>query len=313
MTSTSGDRHTPSVEVAARFGFGPEQSNAIRATVARECNDAEFVMLLELAARYQLDPFARHIWAAKFQGPSGPASIVVGRDGYLAIAEKYDDYRGMDGDVVRKNDTFKKSTGPDGPVIVHEYGEHADGRGRVIGAWAIVYRNGHRPSYFYAPIEDYKPSGRKLEVSPWSRQESVMMLKCAQSTALRLAFNISGFVPAEEAGLSSASDVPLNGGGDITGAATEDPDSFDWGEDEKLAERLKRLIETANETRQGAFRPAKVRALLRDKTHHERLLLAAEIEEFIRARGGEVPVEEEEIPDAEIVPEHHPEDDKITL
>lgn len=140
-----------------------------------------------------------------------------------------------------------------------------------------------------------------------------MMLKCAQSTALRLAFNISGFVPAEEIGLSGASDVPLNGGADIAGVVTEDPDSFDWGEDEKLADRLRLLIETANDVREGSFRPAKVRSLLRGKTHHERLLLAAEIEEYIRGRGGRVPAEDEEISDADVLPEQGHPDPEITL
>jgi phage recombination protein Bet len=277
----------PAIELPARLAWGPEQITTLKNTVAKGCTPAEFEVFCELASRYQLDPFAKQIWAAKMGGDNKPISIIVGRDGYLAIAERHPAYQGMDGDVVRKGDRFNVIRTPQGIEVDHQYGED---RQEILGAWAMVYRTDRVvPMYFFAPIKDYKPTGNKLSYSPWSKQESVMMLKCAQSTALRLAFNVSGFVPAEEAGVMEDGSM-LHGAIDAT---STDPDTFDWGDDDPLAERLRGLFVAANETRDGAFRPAKIRTMLRGKSHAERLLLAKEVEEFIRRRGGTVPGEVE--------------------
>lgn len=147
--STSLDVRPTDITIPARYGFGPEQTEAIKRTVAKDCTPAEFVMFMELAARYHLDPFAKHIWAAKM-GDNKPVAILVGRDGYLAIAERHPAYQGMDSDVVRDGDTFKLQRTPH-PEVVHEYGEQ---RGAILGAWAMVYRTDRIvPTYFYAPIE----------------------------------------------------------------------------------------------------------------------------------------------------------------
>lgn len=285
------DVATRPVTEAARYAFGPEQVEAIKRTVAKDCTDVEFVMFLELASRYNLDPFAKQIWAAKMGGDGKPVSIIVGRDGYLAIAERHPAYQGMDGDVIREGDHFDVLRGADGPQVVHDYGEH-HATAKIVGAWAVVYRRDRRPTYFYAPLGDYKPTGAKLQYSPWGKQESVMMLKCAQSTALRLAFNISGFVPAEEAGITEDGQM-LNGAREAL-QVSNDPDTFEWGGDPEKAAYLRALVERANEVRADAFRPAKVRIMLAGKTEGARLVLTREMEEWISKRGGLLPGQDPE-------------------
>ncbi len=275
-------RDTTDLTSPARYGWEPEQVSAIRATVAKDCDDAEFVMFLELAARYQLDPFAKQIWAAKM---GSDVAILVGRDGYLTIAERHPEYEGMDADVVRANDTFKVTRGKDGPVIEHTYGDAID-RGHILGSWAVVWRKDRRvPTFFWAPIQDYKPrSEKKLQYSPWGTQESVMMLKCAQSTALRLAFNISGFVPAEEAEvqLSRGQQQDLTSGGE--------QGAIEWGDNPALAQWLQDLLTAANEAKPNQYRERKVQTLLRGRTDDERRIFAQEVVEFIMGRGAGVPL-----------------------
>src|SRR4051812_50200299 len=84
----------------ARYGWETEQVEAIRRTVAKDCNDAEFVMFLELAARYRLDPFVRAIWAAWMSDkPDSPGAVLAGRHGPISAGERGGTFEGMASDV----------------------------------------------------------------------------------------------------------------------------------------------------------------------------------------------------------------------
>lgn len=304
----------------AREAFHEEQVAVIRDTVAKDCSPAQLHMFLEIAARHELDPFLGEIYAAKMgnkDGQSGRVVIMVPRDGFLAKAQRNSDYEGMDGDVVRKGDDFKVHRLKDGTrEVEHSYNPTSEeGRGEILGAWAIVYRTGRKPTYFFANMSEYKPSGRKLEVSPWSKQESAMILKCAESTCLRKAFSITGVAGAEEMQrqMIEASVVSSSG------------DEIDWGTGAS-AEQLKAYFDRLNEISPGLYKPAKIRVMLRGKTPAERTeligLLAHEIEDL----GGEVPEpdegqdgeeeavlaenEEEVITDADVVPDDEDDEPK---
>jgi phage recombination protein Bet len=283
--STSTDLvATGEITAAVREQFAAEQVNLIRATVARDANDAELAMFLELCARYRLDPFAGQIYCAKMRsenGEGGRVQIIVGRDGFLKIAADHEDFEGFDSDVVRENDTFKVTRKDGIPVVTHDYEGSDVVRGPIQGAWCVVHRRGYRPRYFYAPLVEYKPvNERKLRYSPWSAQESVMIEKCAITTCLRLAFNISGVVGEEEAS-RQLTDVPT--------AETE------WPKDERMTDYLMALFEECNRIKPNSFRPKKQHMLLRGKDEDGYWQLAEELAEFIRKHDGKVPP----MPDAE--------------
>jgi phage recombination protein Bet len=253
----------------ARYQYDQEQQTAIRRTVAKDCNDAEFVMFLELAARYKLDPFARQIWAAKMGGQNDDLAILVGRDGLLSIAERYDEFVAMESDVVVEGD--KLTVDPETTTYVHEWGEqHLTGT--IIGAWAQVWRSDReKPIRFYARWDEYaKPNSRF-----WQRFKSAMILKCAQSMALKQAFSITGLLVEEEV---------ADGGTPVNRA-----DTIEWGNDPLLAAWLQALVARANDIRKNAYRPQKVLALLRGRTDEDRHVFAQELVDFIGEREGDVP------------------------
>lgn len=260
----------------ARYEFEREQIEAIRKTVARDCNEYEFVMFLELAARYQLDPFARQIWAAKM-GKSADAqvAIIVGRDGLLSIAERNPHYKDMDSDVVVVGDTLVRNPGTG--EFIHEWGEQHVGwtedgvagiqQPLILGAWAMVWRDDQeRPKCFFARMSEY----RKPNSDVWQKYPSAMIQKCAESVALRKAFSIAGLLVEEEVG--RAQDV-------LTAPA---PD-IEWGDDPKLAQWLQQLVDAANEAKRGSYRKQKLLALLRGRSDDERRTFAQELVEVIRA------------------------------
>jgi len=264
----------------ARYGFDPGQVRAIKATVAKDCTDAELVMFLEVCARYELDPFAKQAYAAKMQGDRGGISIIVSRDGLLAHAHRQPDFVNMDGDVVCKGDEFGMAFENGERTIQHKYGDPA-ARGEVLGAWAMVERRNHGSTYFYAPIAEYKRNGQI-----WSKHPSAMILKVAESMALRKAYSISGVVGEAEMDTSRATN--------LTSIPSAERDLHpDWGDSAELATTLRDAVEQARRLHPEKWMPAKVNAMLHGATDEQRAALLGELRAEIAAA--------EQVVDAEVV------------
>lgn len=273
------------ITMPARLGFDQQQVVAIRNTVAADCNPGELVMFLEVAARYELDPFARQIYAAKIKGK---VQIIVSRDGLLAHAHKQDSFVKMDGDYICANDDFK-STYKDGErSIEHSFKtglgdpakdvEPGDARGKIIGAWAIVERKGHGKTFFLANFSEYFQD----RDGPWKKTPAAMILKCAETYALRKAFSISGVVGEDEVEKDQKKMLT-----DVETGKTRviEFSNIDFGE-EPRSTFIAELAGIANEIEANSYRPAKLQALAGDPE-----ALKVELEGFIRAHDREVPEE----------------------
>lgn len=296
----------PRVGELARKEFSQQQINVIRQTVAKDATDAELGMFLEVAARYQLDPFTKQVFFVKIPGRDGnppSTAIIVGRDGLNAIAHRHPAYEGLNSDVVRENDGYQviratpgKNAEDEGATdigggrwLVHTYEGHHRQRGEVVGAWAVARRKDREPYFFYAPLEDYMPENPQKR-SPWAKgQVSVMIQKVAITSSLRIQFEITGLYGEEE--MSKVIETqyePVKEG-------------IDWGEDEQLAARLRQLADAANAIRADAYTDAKLKLLLNGKTQGQREQIAHDMEVFIHDSGGEVPEPPEVIEIGEVV------------
>ena len=166
------------------ISFTEEEIETIKRTVASDANTDELKMFLHVAKSYGLDPFNKEIFFWKVKGKP---TIMTSRDGYLKIADRHPQYDGLVSDVVRKNDSFKKNA--DG--IEHEYGTE---RGDIVGAYALVYRKDRSyPVYVFAPFAEYR-----ADTKVWYKYPSAMILKVAESMALKRSFSVSGLVSREE-------------------------------------------------------------------------------------------------------------------
>lgn len=225
--------------------FHPAMRKLVKdSLLPREATDADLYYLLEMAATYRLDPFAREIWAVKMPGRNasqgGYLTIMVGRDGMLAIAERHPDYRGYRCQAVYANDTFEYTSDPrEMPDGSHSHVKHSfsviGDRGELLGAWAEVYREGKPPVFFFAKLEEYDKSDN--EYSPWKKQKTVMIEKCALVTALRHAYRISGLYIADE--MTNAMLAPAK---DVEAVAAND--GWNWGDDQNVKARLVDLFAT---------------------------------------------------------------------
>ena len=139
----------------------------IRDTCAPKCTEEEFNLLLYQARTYKLDPLLKQIWAVKYQQDK-PASIFVGRDGYLAIAHQSGKLQGMEsGTRIEKDDTV---------------------------GFARVWRSDMaHPFCVEVSLKEYNK-----QQNNWKTMPRTMIQKVAESQALRRAFNISGVYSPEE-------------------------------------------------------------------------------------------------------------------
>ena len=209
--------------------------------------------MLAICASWGLDPFAGQVWLIKQKGRNADGAEhwkpAAGRDGYLAIANRQGDYKGVQGDVVRERDYFAVDwePHPDGngmfPRVQHRYVQDVTAaepklRGNILGAWAILFREGRLPGYYFAPWSEHMRDPGK---SAWSYR-SAMILKAAQSMTLRLGYSITGLAPVDEmaVGLPDPDRQPQRVSADPDpGPPPEQPwteDDLPWGEDELAAE-----------------------------------------------------------------------------
>ena len=150
----------------------PEKYELVKEQFAKGCTDNEFQVFLELSNKYGLDPFARQIWAVKGYG-SSPAQIIIARDGYLAVAHRSGQFDGM--------------SDP-------EY--ETDEKGKVIHVRIRVYRKDMSHPFTGDAWDDED----NLHQSVWNKRQRTMLLKVAESRALRKAFSVSGTYCPEELG-----------------------------------------------------------------------------------------------------------------
>lgn len=167
-----------------------EEINTIKNTVAKDATDEELKMFLSLASAHGLNPFQHEIWFVKMGDKN---VIITARDGYLKIAQNSPHFLGLESDVVYAGDKFLK----DKDGIHHSY--TLSNRGAIIGAYAMVYRDDRTvPAYFFAPFSNYNRRGGVWLQYP--HDPHAMIIKVAESMALKRAFAINGLVTQEEIG-----------------------------------------------------------------------------------------------------------------
>jgi phage recombination protein Bet len=152
--------------------FNKDQISLIKATVARNCTDTEFELLMYLAAQYHLDPIRKQIWAVKYG--NAPASIFTGRDGFLEIAHRSGQFDGMESGIREEGD-------------------------EIIG-WCKVYRKDMSHAFYVEVfLKEYqKPVPMSGKPGTWQTMPKVMIQKVAESSCLRRAFSVSGLYCPEE-------------------------------------------------------------------------------------------------------------------
>ena len=160
----------------------PQMIETLKNTVAKDLNNHEFIMFAELCKSSGLNPFRKEIWAIK---AGGRLQLMTGAQGFFTIANRHPEYDGIESGLIDPNGDYKPLAYP---------------KNDFIGAWARVYRKDRKmPTEGIAMVSEYqKPT------PIWKQMTRVMILKCAESIALRKAF------PQEMNGLYTSEEMPQN-------------------------------------------------------------------------------------------------------
>jgi phage recombination protein Bet len=137
----------------------PEQLKLITDVVAKGATSDELKLFLYRCQNMGLDPLKPGMVHFIKYG-NGPGTIVVGIEGFRAIA------------------------GRTGKVSGVERGVHRDNDGRVVAGWCKVYRSDWtHPAHEEVPFDEYT-TGK----GPWAKMPATMIKKVAEAAALRMAF-----------------------------------------------------------------------------------------------------------------------------
>lgn len=160
--------------------FGQTDIDIIKNSVAKNTTDAELKYFLAVAASTGLNPFQKEIWCYK---SGNDMLIFAGRDGFLANAQKKSDFKGIRSAYVCESDDFKMNI-----VSGHIHHEFtAANRGKIVGAYAIVKRDGMDSFISWASMEEFNKG-----FNAWKSNPGSMIKKVAEAHALKQAYALNG-------------------------------------------------------------------------------------------------------------------------
>lgn len=166
-------------------------ANDVRNMICPNADQKELALFLELCRSQRLNPFTKEVYLVKYG--SSPASFITGKEVFTKRANRNPNYEGMEHGVVV---AIKSGQGMhierrEGAAVYTEIGE------KLLGGWCRVFVKGKRPVYSELALAEYT-TGKSM----WAKMPSVMIDKCAQVSALRLAFpeDFQGLYAQEEMG-----------------------------------------------------------------------------------------------------------------
>lgn len=214
------------------ISFSAQQTALIRRTVAKDANDTEFNLFVEMCKARGLNPLVRHAYCfimSKDKPDKRQMVVVVSREGQRCMAERTGDYRPDERAPRFEQDASLRdaATNPQG-LISAEVSVYKHSHGEWFPVTEVAYYEE------YAPIkeiwENNKPSG-KFHLDPkkdgWRKMPRIMLAKCAEMASLRKAF------PDQFGG--------LYGEGEIDRGEVLDLTPSEWAEKAEQEDRIAKL------------------------------------------------------------------------
>lgn len=166
----------------------------IRETIGKDCNESQFKLFMSIAKSAGANPIMNEIYPTVRQNQ---LTIQFGIDFFVRKAKESDGYQGYDVQLVHENDEFKmhQEKAEDGRYFV-VIDEHSWGfpRGKVIGGYAIAYKEGMKPFTVIMEVDEvehFKRSGIGMQKTMWTNYFNDMFKKHMARRALKAAFNLN--------------------------------------------------------------------------------------------------------------------------
>lgn len=198
--------------VTAQYSHSARQLALIQKTVAKDCNNDEFNLFVEVARAKGLDPFLGQIIPmifSKGDEAKRKMTIIISRDGQRVIAQRCGDYRpASKTPAYEADDALKSATNPAGIISATVFLWKQDAK---TGSWYEVAGQAFWEEF--APVKKQaeggydwvdtgetwpdsgKPKKKKVprgevrdvldDSGNWARMPRLMIAKCAEMQALR--------------------------------------------------------------------------------------------------------------------------------
>lgn len=181
-------------------GFSREQIDLIKKSIAKDTNDTELKLFLNVCRSTGLNAFRKEIWC--YKDTKGNLLMFAGRDGFLANAQKNEAFAGIRScDVCENDDLVLDMMNPSQNKHIIN---HAN-RGKILGAYAIVFRHNGEPTISYVDFKSYDRG-----FNTWKTHPSAMIKKVAEIQALKLAFGMSGIQSEHEFEIVENTAIPID-------------------------------------------------------------------------------------------------------
>ncbi|RSL32646.1 hypothetical protein D7Z54_14440 [Salibacterium salarium] len=174
---------TPEINEA----FKPEVLEVIRNSIAPSANDQEFMLFAHKAASYGLDPFKNEIFFIKY---GSTARIQFAAEAYLSKAREKEGFQPPDTQMVHENDEFKVEKNQETKEMEVVQHDISFPRGKIIGAYSIARREGHRPVTVIMDIDEISHMFQGQNKDNWNKWTSDMFGKHVQQRALKKQYGL---------------------------------------------------------------------------------------------------------------------------
>ncbi|GIO22456.1 RecT family recombinase [Oceanobacillus sp. J11TS1] len=184
----ANNNNLPSLTPEITEAFAPQVIEVMRNSIAPTANDQEFLLFAHKAAAYGLDPFKNEIFFIKY---GQTARIQFAAEAYLSKAREKEGFQPPDTQMVHENDEFKVSMNKETKeleVVQHDIGFP---RGKIIGAYSIAYRDGHRPVTVIMDIDEVSHMFTGQNKDNWKKWTADMFGKHVQQRALKKQYGLN--------------------------------------------------------------------------------------------------------------------------
>ncbi|WBX80148.1 MULTISPECIES: RecT family recombinase [Virgibacillus] len=177
------------------FGELSEQDVlTIRQTLAKDCNDSQFKLFMSIAKSSGANPVMNEIYPAV---RAGQLTVQFAVEFFVRKSKESDGYKGHDVQLVHENDEFKMHQEKDDQdryfAVIDE---HSWGfpRGKVIGGYAIAYRENMKPFTVVMEVDEvehFKKSQIGMQKTMWTNYFNDMFKKHMLRRALKAAYDLN--------------------------------------------------------------------------------------------------------------------------
>lgn len=170
-----------------------EDIQTLKHTIAKDLNDSQFKLFLSMCEKTGANPIVNEIHPSVFKGQM---TVQFGYDFYIRKAKEAEGYKGYDIQLIHENDEFKVSRKVDDQGRSYmEIKQHEVSfpRGKVIGGYAVAYREGVPPFVTLmevSEVEHLKKSNIGMQKTMWTNYFEDMFKKHILKRALKAAFGL---------------------------------------------------------------------------------------------------------------------------